>query len=337
MPNQSPVEIQNSSNQYVDVVEVPECAVCGARGFQDFASGFDYELHTCANRWQFVRCLECAHVWLNPRPASSAISVIYPANYYAYNYDEQVHWIARRGKELLDSSKMSSILARLNRRPHSYLDIGCGNGRFLKLMQSHTHLPAKSLYGLDIDQTNILRLAASGYQVFCKRIEDLTEIPTGSIDLVTLFHVLEHVEDPTSVIRKVGCWLSPGGMVAVETPNIDSWDARLFRDCYWGGYHFPRHWHLFSPSTLTRVFKQCDLRPIGTFFQTGHTFWAYSCHHWLGDCRRPLARLARRFDPFKTLLPVILFTGFDKLRASCGCRTSSMLMLARKQADPVNG
>jgi SAM-dependent methyltransferase len=197
-------------------------------------------------------------------------------------------------------------------------------------MNTRARLPANSIYGLDLDDANISRLAADGYQVFCERIEDFTRIPAGSMDLVTMFHVLEHLDDPGSVIRRIGDWLSPGGIVAVETPNVDSWDARVFRRSHWGGYHFPRHWNLFSPSTLRRLFNQGGLEHVATIFLTGHSFWAYSFHHWLRyGCLR-WTRLARRFDPFATLLPVILFTGFDQLRAVCGFRTSSMLMLCRK-------
>ena len=62
---------------------------------------------------------------------------------------------------------------------------------------------------------------------------------------MTMFHVIEHVADPPRVAERVARWLAPGGVFAVETPNLESLDARLFRERYWGGYHFPRHWHLY--------------------------------------------------------------------------------------------
>jgi SAM-dependent methyltransferase len=329
-----PPEILESAGGEIDAMAVPDCPVCGARDSRTHAVGFDYELRTCRNAWRFVRCAECTHVWLNPRPAISTLPVIYPSTYYAYNYDQQVYWLARAGKQLLDVWKMKAIQRWLKRRPHTYMDIGCGNGRFLRIMERQARLPPGSLYGLDIDHASIRRLSHDGYQVFCDRVEDFTSIPDCSIDIATMFHVLEHVNDPVAVVRKITSWLSPGGIVAIETPNIDSTDARLFQSSYWGGYHFPRHWNLFSPATLARVFERSGLQPVTTMYQTGHSFWAYSFHHFLRYKHRPWRRLAEQFDPFRAFVPLVLFTGFDRLRGACGFRTSSMLMLGRKAAFP---
>jgi len=43
------------------------------------------------------------------------------------------------------------------------------------------------------------------------------------------------------------------GALVVETPNLDSWDARLFKETWWGGYHIPRHWTLFDANSLRRL------------------------------------------------------------------------------------
>src|SRR5262249_40080953 len=148
--------------------------------------GFDYELLTCCNPWRFVRCENCGHVWLNPRPALSALPTIYPSSYYAYNYKQQINPLAVRGKELLDRFKMRHILRRLPDPPKSYLDIGCGDGRFLRLMERHG-IPRQFNYGLELDDRLVRSLAASGYQVFCERAEDCERIPENSIDLATMF------------------------------------------------------------------------------------------------------------------------------------------------------
>jgi hypothetical protein len=53
--------------------------------------------------------------------------------------------------------------------------------------------------------------------------------------------------------------LAPGGILIVETPNTKSWDVKLFRRGYWGGYHIPRHWNLLSAATLKRLATELDL------------------------------------------------------------------------------
>lgn len=319
----------------IAVERVPRCAVCGGTGSAPFAAGYDYELRTCRNHWHFVRCSGCGHVRLDPRPHPDTLPVIYPPTYYAYNYDTQVHPLARRAKQWLDRRKFSGILGRLGRAPASYLDVGCGNGRFLDLMAAQG-VPPERLYGLELDPATVARLRARGYQAFCARIEECEDIPDGSLDLITMFHVIEHVDAPDAVIRRLVRWLAPGGILAIETPNLDSWDARLFTDRFWGGYHIPRHWHLFTPATLTRLLEGAGLEVAGVTYQTGHSFWLYSFHHRLRYGSPPHPALARRFDPMGgSLLALASVTALDKLRAGLGFRTSAMLVIAKKAGVPA--
>ena len=308
---------------------VPLCPVCGGNTFHPFASGYDYESLTCRNEWHFVACDRCTHVWLNPRPAIETLPVIYPPTYYAYNYQQQISPLAVKGKQWMDAGKMKSILARLGRPPTAYVDIGCGDGRFLRAMERQG-LDRANLYGLELDEKVVAPLAAEGFKAFCRRVEDCTDIAPGSIDLATMFHVIEHVDDPAAVVRRVADWLRPGGVLAVETPNVDSLDARTFKPGYWGGYHIPRHWNLFRPATLKRLFEANGLQVIDTKFQTGHSFWMYSYQHRFNFGSRPKPRLAQWFNPLGSLPVLIGFTAFDKARAAVGMKTSAMLMLAKK-------
>ena len=325
-----PAEFREQAVAPVETDDVPICLVCGSERFEPYALGFDYELLTCSNPWRFVRCVRCHHVWLNPRPVLSALSTIYPPSYYAYNYETQINPIAVRGKEILDRFKMRAILGRLPRAPRSFLDIGCGSGRFLRTMERHG-IPRQRLYGLELDERVVQDLRGQGYQAFCERIETTESIPSGSVDLATMFHVIEHVEDPGAVIRNVRRCLAPGGVFAIETPNLLSVDARLFKRTYWGGYHIPRHWHLFTPTTLSRLLKDNGLEVLAISYQTGHSFWMYSFHHLLRyNTRLRLPGLARWFDPVRGLPMLIACTGLDTVRGALELRISAMLVLAQK-------
>ena len=131
----------------ISTEDVPLCPVCSAREYRQHAVGFDYELRTCRNPWRFVQCTSCRHVWLNPRPAVAELGVIYPPNYYPYNYG-RINPVARRAKEMLDRRKMAGILSRCPQQPRSYLDIGCGDGRFLRVLEG-MGVPRPALYGLE--------------------------------------------------------------------------------------------------------------------------------------------------------------------------------------------
>jgi SAM-dependent methyltransferase len=331
MTQQAPAEIAASGAPVIRTQDVPACPVCGHGEFATEAVGFDFELITCRNPWRFVRCGECGHVWLHPRPAVEELPVIYPPTYYAYNYEEEINPVAVRGKEALDALKFRGILKRLGRTPGSYLDVGCGTGRFLRLMERQG-VPRDAVWGIELDEEPLRKLRADGFNALATRVEDCDEIPAGSIDLATMFHVIEHVDDPAAVVAKIESWLAPDGLLALETPNVESLDHRLFRRAWWGGYHIPRHWNLFAPATLERLLTQAGLQPVATAFQTGHAFWMYSFHHRLRYGRRPYPRLALQFNPFKGLPLLVAFTLFDRARAMLRAPTSAMLVLARKPA-----
>jgi SAM-dependent methyltransferase len=314
----------------IAVEPVESCPLCSSRGWNPFADGYDYELRTCRNRWHFVACAQCDHVRLHPRPRSDTLGVIYPPTYYAYNYDTQVSPLALKAKAWLDRRKFAGILRHLPRPPSSYLDVGCGNGRFLDLMAGQG-VTTSRIYGIELDQPTVDRLRARGYQAWCERAEECKELPTAGIDLATMFHVIEHVGQPLAVVTRLAECLTAGGILALETPNLDSWDARLFKDHFWGGYHIPRHWHLFTPRTITRLLNKAGLDVLAIEFQTGHSFWMYSFHHRLRYGTPPRPRLAAHFNPMGgSLLALAAVTAFDKARAALGASTSAMLVIARK-------
>jgi 2-polyprenyl-3-methyl-5-hydroxy-6-metoxy-1,4-benzoquinol methylase len=314
----------------IAVEAVDKCPVCGCGRHELYAEGFDYEMETCSNRWRFVACEDCRHVWLNPRPALETLGTIYPPTYYAYNYGTAINSLALRGKQWLDRRKMAGIVRALGRPPRSYLDIGCGDGRFLKLLE-RSGVARDRLYGIELDPRVVAPLSEAGYRAFCERVEDCRRIPEEGIDLITIFHVIEHVDDPSRVLRRIASWLAPGGIVAIETPNLNSQDARIYKRTFWGGYHYPRHWNLFCPETLRRIIEEQGLRHVATRYQTGHSFWLYSFQHGFrhGKHRRP--GLARWVQPIGgSLLPLLAVTAWDKARAALGFKTSAMLMIARK-------
>jgi len=322
-------EFRKRGSPLIATESVPACPVCGGSQFADYAEGFDYELLTCVNRWKFVQCSGCNHVWLNPRPALDELGVIYPLTYYAYNYS-RINPIARNAKAFLDRRKMAEIVRSCHGRPQSYLDIGCGNGRFLKVIE-RLGVPRSSLYGLELDQRVVDQLRNEGYVgVFCERVENASDIPEGGINLVTMFHVIEHVDNPSTVVHQIYRWLSPGGVFALETPNLDSLDARLFHRTYWGGYHIPRHWNLFTPATITRLLTDSGMEVLAVLYKTGHSFWMYSLHHVIRYKGGSRPRLGRLFDPVRSLVGIAAFTSVDLIRGTFGNRTSAMLVIARK-------
>jgi SAM-dependent methyltransferase len=324
-----PGEFERSGAVTIPTEDVFTCAVCGSDRYRAGAAGYDYELRTCRNLWQFVHCLECDQLRLHPRPSLASLPIIYPPTYYAYQYD-RIPPLVRYAKRRMDAGKLGGILRVLERPVTNFLDVGCGDGRYLDDLAARG-VPRNQLCGLELDQRVVAGLVDRGYQAWCERVESCDRFAERSLDLITMFHVIEHLDAPDKVVERLASWLRPGGVLALETPNVDSLDARLFADGRWGGFHIPRHWHLFTPETISRLLTRFGLEVIDVRFQTGHSFWLYSFHHALRYRDRPLPRLARFFDPLRSVAALASFTLFDKLRAALGARTSGMLVLARRR------
>jgi len=322
---------QNKDIGIIKTEEVNNCPVCNSTSFQTYTYGYDYEIQTCKNKWKFVKCDDCTHIWLNPRPHIEELATIYPPNYYAYDYESQISPLAVKGKELLDAAKFNGILKHRKDKVNSFCDIGCGTGRFLRLMESKG-VKKENNYGLELEDDSLKQLRKDGFQVFTERVEDCDKIKNNSLDLATMFHVIEHVDNPKAVIKKVADWLAPGGIFALETPNINSLDAKKYKDAYWGGYHIPRHWNLFTEETLNILLKESGLELVDVKYQTGHSFWMYSNHHTI-RYEKENPQKAEKYNPFKKegLGRLVMYTAYDILRnRMLGQKTSAMLLIARK-------
>jgi 2-polyprenyl-3-methyl-5-hydroxy-6-metoxy-1,4-benzoquinol methylase len=304
------------------------CGLCGSDKHRPYATSQDYEYGTCRNSWTFVECLECRTVYLNPRPAPDTLSTIYPANYYAYNYDQRINAVARWAKERLDRRMLAWVVQQLGRPLRSYCDVGCGNGRYLEAM-ARSGVPRDRIYGVELDDTVVARLCAAGFRVECATIETARTLPDGGLDLMTLFSVLEHVSEPRAILGRAAALLAPGGLFVAEVPNLRSLNGRLFRDRYWGGYHTPRHWNLFTIEALTAAAERVGLR-VKTFRRTtGHAFWLYSLHHYL-RYERQWDRLGKMLHPATCLPGVAVATAVDLVRARLGGETDNMLVVIER-------
>jgi 2-polyprenyl-3-methyl-5-hydroxy-6-metoxy-1,4-benzoquinol methylase len=291
------------------------------------ASGQDYEYETTADVFQVKRCAGCGHHFVSPRPATEDLGTIYPGDYYAYRFIENLSPLARGTKAFLDRRKVRSWLAEAKVPAPRFLDVGCGDGWFLRLLHAEG-ISKDRLWGVEIDRGAIDRLRADGFQGRVGTIE-AADLPASSFDLVVMLQVIEHVSDPAAVLAKLRSLLAPDGVLILETPNLRSLDFNLFRAGLWGGYHFPRHWNLFTEDSLARLLAGAGLRLVKTAYLPAPTFWVYSIHH-LVKYRWGFRRAARFLDPLRNLPAVGAATAFDLLRARLGFRTSNMRAVIRR-------
>ena len=247
------------------------------------------------------------------------------------NPDSPVHFAARLQQLKLRRDVVRVVTLTRGREVRRVVDLGCGDAERLAMLGEA--LPGEvELIGVDLQPDTARRdeLARRGVRVLEANLEeDLGALRDDAHDLVLMSQILEHLRDPVAVLRNVARKLSPGGCVLVETPNLGGIDFRLFRERYWGAYHIPRHFHLFSRATLGGAVERAGLRVVRRGFLPGG-FFIVSLRSALG--LDSIAR-SRRFGEFLNMrnLPVVaFFSALDMLAIALGRETSNQFVLAER-------
>ena len=306
---------------------VERCNLCGAREAEEFMRGFDrFGLGT--GEFQLVRCTSCGLIYLDPRPDLQDLPAYYAEDLPSFAGARPVRSHSLRA---LDRDHGIRNLCRAvpapAQPPGQILDIGCGTGLFLASMRERGwHVAgiepspamatfARQTLGLDIRQG---------------RIEEV-ELPAAAYDVITLWHVLEHVQDPALTLRKVYRALRPSGWLLLTVPNLESPEARVFGR-YWVGLDIPRHLFLFSAPVLRRYLQEAGLGVVDRHAITArHIGLSTSLQFWVaGWSQSPSVRrsAARLFHS----LPFRLIT-WPYTRIMAGLNLTSFLTVYARSAD----
>ena len=157
-------------------------------------------------------------------------------------------------------------------------------------------------------------------------------LDTERFRLVVMNQLIEHVVDPVRVLQKLKEALVPGGVAFIETPNTSSPNARWMRRTLWGGYHYPRHLHLFSPTTIQLALEAAGLELVQIRFVPCPVQWVLSLNNFLKLRRRPWA-LALKLTDWRNPALLAVFTVLDMLLSPLG--TANMQVVARRPLDPA--
>ena len=185
------------------------------------------------------RCTQCGLIFVDPQPPAANLHLYYPALHQT---------AAPAAYERMDARARVRAVQRISgERVGSVLDVGCGKGLLLHGLQRH----GWTVSGTELSEASGAHARSIGVPVFTGPVED-APFAAQSFDLITLFHVLEHLPRPQHTLAVLFGLLRPGGTLIVEVPNIGSWYARFFGDD-WFHYDVPRHLFHFDPATLSRT------------------------------------------------------------------------------------
>lgn len=264
-------------------------------------------------------------MYLNPRPRAADLGVIYPDNYYTLS---ETGSVVARAQRVWEGRKVDVYRRALGPGKKRILDVGAGDGRFLQVLRDFG--PADwELEGIDYDGTAVERCRARGFTAHRGRIEDAT-LEDGTFDCVVMLQLLEHVEDPSVIARHVFSLLRPGGIFVVETPNVAGLDYALFRKRWWGHYHFPRHFHLFSAESLASLMTRSGFTVDSAEHLISTSAWTISLGNYFLD--RGYPSWFAKFFHYKNPLLLGAFVTLDTVRSKAGLATSNQRIIARRPA-----
>lgn len=272
-------------NEGIRIESVPSCALCHELG-RPLYDGMRDRLFDAPGVWGLLRCSSCGLVWLSPRPIPEDIGKVY-ATYFTHETDaapqpktwfrthlEQAILATTFGyREFLNGSgwrrlgRAAGAIPFLRERVGQdvmylegfrrgkLLDVGCGSGGFLARMRSL----GWGVQGVEPD-AEAARIAREqhGIPVAGSTLEQ-AELPSASVDAVTMSHVIEHVHDPVALLRECHRVLRVGGRLAIVTPNVESLGRAVFRQ-WWMALDPPRHLCLFSLCTLRACAEKAGFR-----------------------------------------------------------------------------
>ena len=219
------------------------CILCGADAYVTLFSDPPFRI---------VRCAKCGLVYTLPRLPTARILEMYQVDYWrsaeARNFG-YTDYLRDRDRYLRTFRLRSKVIDRYKTSAGHVLDIGCAAGFFLKVMEEkgwETTGVEISVFMADFARTE-LKLS----NVFPGTLEQ-QPFEAESFDVITLWDVIEHLEDPRSVLAATQRLLKKDGILVLETQNVESVVARLMGR-RWHHYKFEEHlWH-FSPKTLSAL------------------------------------------------------------------------------------
>ena len=320
---------------------MPACPACGRAERKVLHENLiDNVFFVARGKWTLYRCTQCRSAYLDPRPNRTSIGKAY-GTYYTHSTDASVqvdvdqlsifrkirravtnsYLNVRFGTRRLPAYRWGFLLAKLfpyqrqlldsefrylpNPLPgQRLLDIGCGNGAFLAKAKA----AGWSVLGLDLDPKAVEAATGLGLDVKAGTMT-LFDGESSCFDAITLSHVVEHVHEPVRLLQDVFRLLRPGGVVYVETPNIESFGAKIYQK-NWRGLETPRHLVIFNHKSLAGALKNLgfkNLQHISRKQVTGGIFCqSENMHHG----RSPLDKrgtssyyLSRFMDYLKLIAP----------------------------------
>ncbi|GIV27183.1 MAG: methyltransferase [Bacteroidia bacterium] len=232
------------------------CPICNSNKYKPFINCVDYT--TTKEQFNLVSCENCGLVQTFPYPDQKNIGKYYESNEYISHSDKKNSFFDILYHVVRKYTLIQKVNLIKNYVPHgTILDYGCGTGYFLEACNKNKF----TTYGIEINE-KAREIARSKNQNIFK---DIKEIKDVKFDIITLWHVLEHLYEPKEYINTFYNLLNKNGYLLLALPNKNSYDGQYYKN-YWAGYDVPRHLFHFTKkdiqNLISKKFKIIDIHPM---------------------------------------------------------------------------
>jgi 2-polyprenyl-3-methyl-5-hydroxy-6-metoxy-1,4-benzoquinol methylase len=239
----------------INSIRYPFCPVCGSAGISKVFSVKDFSVS--GEEFEIYQCSSCTLRFTQDVPDEMNIGRYYQSSDYISHSNtskgminrvyQVVRTRANRGKRKLIESVTGKTKGNL-------LDIGSGTGYFAAEMKTG----GWQVTGLEPDE-GARRHAAEINNINLQPAEQLFNLPADHFDVITLWHVLEHVHKLKDYIRQIKRLLKKDGKLVIAVPNYTCKDAAYYQE-YWAAYDVPRHLYHFSPASMQYLVEKEGLK-----------------------------------------------------------------------------
>ena len=194
-----------------------------------------------------MRLVECSQCRLVYMPSPPSVHALYSKDYYGKRAG-LANWIFEPFNRFWTRRKARRLLALGASR--SWLDYGCGRGDLLEALAA----AGADIWGIETQSDCVQFLSGRWKGKVGQSLQDL-HFPTGKLEGVSFYHVLEHLENPKDVLIQLHSLVSPHALLFIAVPNWDAWERSWFGD-RWFHLDVPRHQLHFTAASLSYLLEQ---------------------------------------------------------------------------------
>jgi 2-polyprenyl-3-methyl-5-hydroxy-6-metoxy-1,4-benzoquinol methylase len=208
-----------------------------------------------SKKHKIIKCKKCDHIQLFPTPTEFEEKEFYDENLQDKNIKFFGGIKENRIKSIEDTKRRVDFVKLLIPKNGKILEIGSGHGFFIESMEKLNY----NITGIEISK-NKRKLSKRITKSKILNVNLINELPNiKNLDAIVLFHVLEHLSNPSDFLKKISIMLKSNGKIILEVPNSD--DNQLNSNFAYKEFYWQRgHLHYFNPRSLKTVISKAGFK-----------------------------------------------------------------------------